>query len=87
METSVAHQEGMTPPAAHMWLLAFVMAVLWAIITSMLWVLFALGFGQSRGNLRLISMLIVGAVVVAFLCAHAFRQGWKSGRSGPGRTA
>jgi len=68
----------MKPPATDTWLLASVMAVLWAIVTNILWALLTLGFGRSRGTPRLITMLIIGAVVVAFLCAHAYRQGWKN---------
>jgi hypothetical protein len=66
------------PPATETWLHACVMAVFWSIVTSALWVLLALGFGRSRGNTRLITMLIVSAGVVAFLCVHAYREGWKS---------
>jgi len=65
------------PPAADTWLHASVMAVFWAIVTSASWALLALGFGRSRGNTRLITMLIVSAVVVALVCAHAYRQGWE----------
>ena len=68
----------MKPPATDTWLLASVMAVLWAIVTNIFWVLLALAFGHSRGTQRLLTMLIICAVVVAFVCAHAYREGWKS---------
>jgi fatty acid desaturase len=77
----------MKPPATDTWLLASVMAVLWAIVTNVLWALLALGFGRSRGTPRLITMLIIGAVVVAFLCAHAYREGWKSSRKNGSRSS
>jgi hypothetical protein len=57
------------------------MAVFWGVVTSALWALFALGFGRSRGNTRLITMLIASAVVVALLCAYSYRDGWKNGRN------
>ena len=69
----------MKPSATHKWLLAAVMAVLWAISTTVLWALLALAFGRSKSDMRLISVLIIGAVVAAFLVAHAYSQGWKSG--------
>jgi len=69
----------MKPPSTDTWLVAAVMAVLWAIATSALWAFLALGFGHSRGNTRLLSMLITCAAVVAVLCAHCYRQGWHSG--------
>ena len=65
----------MKPPASDTWLLASVMAVLWAIVANLFWVLLAVGFGHSRGTPRLLTMLIISAMVVAFLCAHAYRQG------------
>ena|SRR5271157_1602542 len=77
----------MKPPATDTWLLALVMAVLWAIVTTISWALLALGFGHSRGNLRLMIMLIICAVVVAFLCAHAYREGWKSRHNDGGRSS
>ena len=77
----------MKPPTTDTWLLASVMAVLWAIVTNVLWALLALGFGRSRGTPRLITMLIIGAVVVAFLCAHAYREGWKSSRKNGSRSS
>ena len=80
MEKEILPDKKMRPPAADTWLHASVMAVFWAIVTSALWALFALGFGRSRGNTRLITMLIASAVVVAFLCAHSYREGWKSTR-------
>lgn len=61
-------------------LFASVMAVAWAIVTTVVWALLAIGFGRSKSNGRLLTMLITGAVVVAFLCGHAYRQGWRSRR-------
>jgi hypothetical protein len=81
LEKGILPEKKMRPPAAYTWLHASVLAVFWATITSALWALFALGFGRSRGNTRLITMLIASAVVVAFLCAHSYREGWKSGRN------
>jgi hypothetical protein len=69
-----------TPPASDTILLASVMAVVWAIITTAVWALLAMGLGHSRGNVRLITMLVIGAVTVAFLCGHTYRHGWKSRR-------
>lgn len=66
------------PPTAEKYLLAAVMAVVWAILATLLWILLAVGFGASRGNQRLLTMLVLGAVVVVFLCAHSYHQGWKS---------
>ena len=68
----------MTPPVTEKWLLGSVMAVVWGILASLAWTLLAVGFGRSRGNVRLITMLIVCAVFVALLCAHAYREGWKA---------
>lgn len=84
MAVRIETKKEMKPSATHAWLVASVMAVLWAIITVISWVLLALGFGHSRGNLRLITMLIICAVVVALVCAHAYREGWKS-RGNDGR--
>jgi len=81
LENGTLPEKKMRPPAADAWLHASVMAVFWATIASALWALFALGFGRSRGNTRLITMLIASAVVVVFLCAHSYREGWKSGRN------
>ncbi|MFZ0707876.1 MAG: hypothetical protein WAM71_19920 [Candidatus Korobacteraceae bacterium] len=69
-----------TPLASDTVLFASVMAVAWACVTTAAWALLALVFGRSRGNGRLLTMLIIGAVVAAFLCGHAYRQGWKSRR-------
>lgn len=69
----------MKPPATHKWLHASVMAVLWAIATTILWGLLALAFGRSKSDLRLITVLIIWAVVAAILAAHAYSEGWKSG--------
>ena len=67
----------MTPPVTEKWLLAAVVAVVWGILASLMWTLLALGFGRSRGNVRLITMLIICVVLVALLCAYAYREGWK----------
>lgn len=69
----------MKPSATHKWLLASVMAVLWAIATTILWALLAVAFGRSKSDLRLIAVLIIGAVVAALLGAHSYSEGWKSG--------
>ncbi len=69
----------MKPSGTHKWLLAWVIAVLWAIVTTILWALLALAFGRSKSDLRLITVLMMGAVVAALLCAHAYSEGWKSG--------
>lgn len=69
-----------TPPASDRFLFASVMAVAWAFVTIAAWALLALGFGRSKSNERLLTMLVIGAVVVALLCAHAYRQGWNSRR-------
>lgn len=66
-----------TPPATGKWLVASVMAVVWGILASLAWALLAVGFGRSKSNERLITMLIICVVLVALLCAHAYRQGWK----------
>ncbi len=55
------------------------MAVVWAIATSILWGLLAIAFGRSKSDVRLIAVLIIGAAVGAFLVAHAYSEGWKSG--------
>jgi hypothetical protein len=54
------------------------MGVLWAIIATAFWAGLAVAFGRSKSNGRLLTMLILGAVVVALLCAHSYREGWKS---------
>jgi len=69
----------MKPSATHKWLLAWVVAVLWAIATTVVWVLLALAFGRSKSDPRLITVLIIGAAVAACLAAHAYSEGWKSG--------
>lgn len=74
------------PPAGERFLFASVMAVLWVMVTYAFWVLLAIGFGESRGNVRLLTMLGIGAVVVVFLCGHAYGQGWKSKRERGGRS-
>ena len=80
-------EKEMKPSATHAWLLASVMAALWAIITTIFWALLVVGFGRSRGDLRLITMLILCAVVVAFVCVHAYREGWKSRRNDGSRSS
>jgi hypothetical protein len=72
-------KQGM-PPATDTFLFASVMAVAWACVTTVVWALLAVGFGRSKSNGRLLTMLLVGAVVVAILCRHAYHQGWKSKR-------
>lgn len=69
----------MKPSAAHKWLLAAVIGVLWAIATTILWAALALAFGRSKSDTRLLTVLIIGAVVAAMLGAHCYSQGWKSG--------
>ena len=81
LEKGMLTEKKTRPPGADTWLHASVMGVFWGIITSALWALFALGFGRSRGNIRLITMLIASGVVVAFLCAHSYREGWKDRRN------
>jgi len=69
-----------TPPGSYAYLFASVMAVAWASVTTAAWGLLAVGFGRSKSNPRLLTMLVIGAVVVVFLCAHAYRQGWRARR-------
>lgn len=69
----------MKPSATQKWLVAWVMAVVWAIATTIVWALLALAFGRSRSDLRLITVLIIGAVVAALLGAHTYSEGWKGG--------
>jgi drug/metabolite transporter (DMT)-like permease len=66
------------PVAPHMYLAGSAMGVLWAIVATVLWAGLAVAFGRSKSNGRLLTMLVLGAVVVAFLCAHSYREGWKS---------
>jgi len=56
------------------------MAISWACVTIAAWAVLAVAFGRSKSNERLLTMLVIGAVVVAFLCTHSYRQGWKSKR-------
>jgi uncharacterized membrane protein YuzA (DUF378 family) len=77
----------MTPPATEKWLLASVMAVVWGILASLAWTLLAVGFGRSKSNARLITMLVICAVLVALLCAHAYRQGWKGRHNASSRSS
>lgn len=75
----------MKPSGTHKWLVASVMAVFWAILTTILWALLAVAFGRSKSDPRLITMLILGAVVAALLGAHAYSEGWKAGsKEAPG---
>ena len=69
-----------TPPASDAVLFASVMAVAWACVTTAAWAVLAVAFGRSKSNTLLLTMLIIGAVVVALLCGHAYRQGWRSRR-------
>jgi len=69
----------MKPSAAHKWLCASVMGVLWAIATVVIWVLLAVAFGRSKSDLRLVTVLILSAAIAALLGAHAYSEGWKSG--------
>jgi hypothetical protein len=69
----------MKPSATHKWLVASVMGVLWAIATTILWTLLTLAFGRSKSDLRLITVLILGAVIAVLLAAHSYSEGWKSG--------
>jgi hypothetical protein len=69
----------MKPSATHKWLLAWVMGVVWAIATAILWALLAVAFGRSKSDARLITVLIISAAVAAVLVAHAYSEGWKSG--------
>ena len=69
----------MKPPSTYKWLIASVMGVSWGIATTILWALLAVGFGRSKSNLRLITMLILGAVIATLLSAHAYSEGWKGG--------
>lgn len=66
------------PVAANMFLAGAVMGVLWAIIATGLWAGLTVSFGRSKSNGRLLIMLVLGAVVVALLCAHSYREGWMS---------
>jgi hypothetical protein len=68
------------PPASDTFLFASVMAISWACVTIAAWAVLAVAFGRSKSNERLLTMLVIGAVVVAFLCTHSYRQGWKSKR-------
>ena len=69
----------MKPSATHKWLLGALTGVLWACATAILWALLALAFGRSKSDLRLLTVLILGGVIVALLGAHAYSEGWKSG--------
>jgi len=68
----------MKPSAPYKWLIASVMGVFWAIATTILWTLLAVAFGRSKSDLRLITMLILGAVIATLLSAHAYHEGWKA---------
>ncbi len=71
----------MKPPAKILWLMAAVMAVLWAIVASSLGPLLVLAFGRGVSPARYLALLLMQAVVVALVCASAYREGWKRGRS------
>ncbi len=70
----------MKPPFKTLWLLAAVMAVVWAIATNVLGSILLLAFGRGGSPVRYWGMLIIEAVVVAFLCAYSYREGWDDGR-------
>ena len=69
-----------TPAGSDTALFASVLAVAWAIVMTAAWALLAIAFGRSKSNLRLLAMLFIGAVTVAFLCGHAYRHGWRRRR-------
>jgi hypothetical protein len=71
----------MKPPAKILWLMATVMAVLWAIIASFLPALLVLAFGRGFSPVRYWAILLIQAVVVALVCASAYREGWQRGRA------
>lgn len=53
--------------------------VFWAIATTILWAFLAVAFGRSKSDLKLTTMLILGAVIAMVLSAHAYTEGWKGG--------
>jgi hypothetical protein len=63
------------------------MAVVWAIVTTVLWAVLAVGLGRSKSDLRLLTMLVISGVAVALVCAHAYAEGWKSGGKAERREA
>jgi len=69
----------MKPSATYKWLVASVMGVFWAIATTVLWAFLAVAFGRSKSDVRLITMLILGAVIATLLSAHTYTEGWKGG--------
>ena len=71
----------MKPPAKVLWLMAAVMAVLWAILASSLGPLLVLAFGRGVSPVRYWGLLLIQAVLVALVCASAYREGWKRGRT------
>ncbi len=75
-------------PSTEKWLVAAVLAVVWGIVASAAWALLAVGFGRSKSNERLITTLILCALLVALLCAYAYREGWKArhNASGPSQS-
>lgn len=75
----------MKPPAKILWLLAAVMAVLWAIVASSLAPLLVLAFGRGMSPVRYGAILLIQTVVVALICASAYREGWKRGRADQAR--
>ena len=60
------------------------MGVVWAIATTILWAVLAVAFGRSKSDLRLLTVLILGAVIAAILGAHAYSEGWKAGNKTAG---
>ena len=71
-------REDRKPGTANRFLVGAVMGVLWAIIATGLWAGLTVAFGRSKSNGRLLVTLVLGAVVVALLCAHSYREGWMS---------
>lgn len=70
----------MKPPVTILWLTAAVMAVLWAIVISLVPAAMVLAFGRGGGPVRFWVLLVIEAVVVALVCAYSYREGWKRGR-------
>lgn len=66
-------------PVRDAWLFGSAMAVLWTLVIVICWVLLLLAFGRSSWQLRALIELILGALVVAVLSSHGYREGWKRG--------
>jgi len=71
--------QGKVQPSPHKWLVASIMGVVWAMATAILWALLALAFGRSKSDGRLITVLIIGAVIAVLTGAHLYSEGWKDG--------